>query len=194
MASVQAETHSLAEGAAAFEDGTVDYLSLPAVGIGLHHLQAIGIDTIHDRVRCLAGWLLDRLAAMRHGNGTPLARLHGPWTMRARGGTLAVNFLDARGQVMDHVEVERRAAAASISLRTGCFCNPGAAEAASGIARARLAACFGRRGADRRLTRDDVGRCLGGRALGAVRVSLGVASNLADVERFLAFAATLLED
>jgi molybdenum cofactor sulfurtransferase len=194
VASVQTETHSLAEGAAGFEDGTVDYLSLPAVGIGLDHLQSIGIDTIHDRVRCLSGWLLDRLAALRHGNGAPLVRLYGPWTLRARGGTLALNFLDARGHLVDHAEVERRAAAAHISLRTGCFCNPGAAEAASGIARARLAACFGRRTGSQRLTRDGLGRCLDGHTLGAVRVSLGVASNLADVERFLAFAATLLDD
>jgi hypothetical protein len=46
----------------------------------------------------------------------------------------------------------------------------------------------------RRVTRDDLGRCLDGHTLGAVRVSLGLASNLADVERFLAFASTLLED
>jgi selenocysteine lyase/cysteine desulfurase len=194
VASVQAETHWLAEGEAAFEDGTVDYLSLPAVGIGLDHLRAIGIETIHDRVRCLCGWLLDRLAALRHGNGAPLVRLYGPWTTRGRGGTLALNFLDARGDGIEHAEVERRAASACISLRTGCFCNPGAAEAASGIARAHLAACFGRRGAGQRVTREDVGRCLDGQTMGAVRISLGVASNLADVERFLAFAATLLED
>jgi selenocysteine lyase/cysteine desulfurase len=193
VASVQADTHSLAEGEAAFEDGTVDYLSLPAVGIGLDHLRAIGIDTIHDRVRCLSGWLLDRLAALRHGSGAPLARLYGPWTLRARGGTLAFNFLDARGGLIEHAEVERRAAAARISLRTGCFCNPGAAEAASGIARARLAACYGRRRDGRPPTRGDLGRCLDGNTLGAVRISLGVASNYSDVERFLSFAATLLE-
>ena len=31
----------------------------------------------------------------------------------------------------------------------------------------------------------------GGKSAGAIRVSLGIASNFADVERFLAFAATL---
>jgi molybdenum cofactor sulfurtransferase len=191
VASVQAGTHALADGEAAFEDGTVDYLSLPAVEIGLDHVQAVGIDTIHERVRCLSGWLLDRLAALRHGSGAPLVRVYGPWTTRGRGGTVALNFHDARGALVPHDEIERRAAAANISLRTGCFCNPGAAEAASGITRARLAACFGSGGP---LTRDGVGRCLDGETMGAVRVSLGLASNLADVERFLAFAATLRED
>ena len=35
---------------AAFEDGTIDYLNIPAVEIGLRHMDAVGIDTIHERV------------------------------------------------------------------------------------------------------------------------------------------------
>ena len=97
VASVLADRHSLAEGEAGFEDGTINYLGLPAVEIGLRHLESIGIETIHERVRCLAGWLLDRLPALRHGNGQPLVRLYGPATTEARGGTVTFNFLDAEG-------------------------------------------------------------------------------------------------
>ena len=61
VASVQGDKYYLAEGAAAFEDGTPDFLALPAVEIGIEHIEAIGIDTIHERVRCLTGWLLDNL-------------------------------------------------------------------------------------------------------------------------------------
>jgi selenocysteine lyase/cysteine desulfurase len=64
-------------GAAGFEDGTLDYLGIPAVSIGLRHITAIGLDTIHTRVMCLAGWLLDALAR-RHSNGMPMIRLYGP--------------------------------------------------------------------------------------------------------------------
>ena len=61
MASVQGEGwHRLAPGHAGFEDGTVDYLGLPAVAIGLEHLAAIGIDVIHDRVMALTGWLVTK--------------------------------------------------------------------------------------------------------------------------------------
>ena len=59
FASVQGQQYYLAPGEAAFEDGTVDYLNIPAVEIGLRHIASVGIETIHERVRCLTGWLLD---------------------------------------------------------------------------------------------------------------------------------------
>ena len=62
VASVQGDKHYLAEDESAFEDGTPDYLALPAVEIGLQHLESIGMDIIHERVRCLTGWLLDSLS------------------------------------------------------------------------------------------------------------------------------------
>jgi molybdenum cofactor sulfurtransferase len=119
-------------------------------------------------------------------------QVYGTRTTDARGGTIALNFFDVRGGRIDHQEIERRAGAFRISLRTGCFCNPGAAETASGIGAERLSACLHRLEAADRLEPEALSQCLGS-ALGAVRVSLGVASNLQDVERFLAFAATLLE-
>ncbi len=192
VASVLAGRHSLAEGEAAFEDGTIDYLSLPAVEIGLRHLESIGLEAIHERVRCLAGWLLDRLPALRHGNGRPLVRLYGPATTEARGGTVTLNFLDAGGRVLDHRAIESRAAAAKISVRTGCFCNPGGAETAFGITAEEISACFRPAGSGP-LTHDALARCINGKPTGAVRVSLGIASNFADVDRFLEFAGGLRE-
>ena len=56
--SVHGDWHAPAEGEAAFEDGTLNYLALPAVEQGLRFLEDIGIDTIHTRVRCLTDWLL----------------------------------------------------------------------------------------------------------------------------------------
>src|SRR5512143_3259259 len=59
VASVQGDKYYLAEGPAAFEDGTPDYLNIPAVQIGLQHIESIGIEAIRERVRCLTGHLLD---------------------------------------------------------------------------------------------------------------------------------------
>jgi selenocysteine lyase/cysteine desulfurase len=67
--------HVLSPGEAGFEDGTLSYLAIPAVEIGLRHLEQVGIDLIQTRVRCLTGWLLSALPALRHGNGRPLVRL-----------------------------------------------------------------------------------------------------------------------
>ena len=77
-----------------------------------------------------------------------------------------------------------------ISIRTGCFCNPGAVEGAF------------------QLTGQDWRRALRGRARtldqyldllgmpggGALRASVGLASNLDDVERFVAFVEMTCRD
>ncbi|NTU86246.1 MAG: aminotransferase class V-fold PLP-dependent enzyme, partial [Chloroflexales bacterium] len=66
IASAQGGGHFLADGATGFEDGTISYLGLPAVSIGLRHLEAVGVELIHQRVELLTGWLLDELGALRH--------------------------------------------------------------------------------------------------------------------------------
>ena len=192
VASVQGDRFYLAEGASAFEDGTPDYLSLPAVEFGLQYLSDIGIDTIHTRVRCLTGWLIDRLSALHHTSGAPLARIYGPRSDARRGGTITFNFYDGNGQAIDHRDVEERANAANISLRTGCFCNPGGGEIALGITGTELSSCFRQPEHETRLTIDDFRLCIDGKSTGAVRVSLGLASNTADVDAFMTFASTFL--
>lgn len=191
VASVQADRYALATGPAGFEDGTLNFLAIPAVEVGLDVLDAVGLDRVHARVRLLTGWLIERLLELRHKNGRPLVRLYGPRSMRARGGTVAMNFYDARGQFIDHQAVESAAAARMISLRTGCFCNPGAGEAALGLSREELVACF--RDAGDHLAYEEFRRCIDGKSSGAVRVSLGLVSNFADVYRFVEFARGFLE-
>ena len=80
--------------------------------------------------------------------------------------------------------VERLAAESRISLRTGCFCNPGAAELALGISRDALLGAKGMSG-----TADDFAEAVGLEGGGAVRVSLGVATTFGDVCRFVEFVA-----
>jgi len=88
--------HYLTPGHARFEDGTVNYLGIPGVTIGLDYIQSIGIDKIHTRVMCLTGWLLDRLPTLKHSNGRPLIRVYGPATTEGRGGTGADELLRSR--------------------------------------------------------------------------------------------------
>src|SRR5215213_1972562 len=97
FATVQGRQHILAPREAGFEDGTCSYLSIPAIEIGLQHVENIGIDTIHARVRCLTGWLLEELLALRHANGRPMARIYGPATTMMRGGSVTMNFYDPEG-------------------------------------------------------------------------------------------------
>jgi selenocysteine lyase/cysteine desulfurase len=187
--SVQAGWHAPADGEARFEDGTPSFLHIPDVEFGLSWIDNVGIDLIRLRVACLTGWLLDRLAAMRHTNGQPMARIHGPADTRDRGGTVAFNLLDPHGQVVDTRTVARDTAAAGISVRTGCFCNPGAAEAAfrltkSDVTKARWLAAGS---TDRYM--DSIG--VPG---GAIRASVGLASNIKDVESFLSLIESTHQD
>lgn len=193
VASVQEEKHYLAEAPMAFEDGTLDYLNIPAVEIGLKHLASIGMETIHKRVLCLTGWLLKNLLEIRHPNGTPLVRFYGPLNMDRRGGTLAMNFVNDAGRVVDHRWIEEKANHKEVSLRTGCFCNPGAGELALGISSSELTACFNRPDHDQRLSYDEFRLCINDKASGAVRISVGLVSNFADIEAFIQFAKSLAQ-
>ena len=99
ISSVQANRHYLAEGEAAFEEGTPNYATLPAVQIGLDHLRSVGVEMIDERVAALTGWLLQELTPMRHANGSPLVRIYGPLGLDDRGGTIALNFYDLTGRL-----------------------------------------------------------------------------------------------
>lgn len=191
FASVQGRRHILAPREAGFEDGTLNYLAIPAVGIGLRHLASIGIDTIQTRVRCLTGWLIDGLLRLCHSNGRPMVRIYGPLTTTDRGGTVTMNFYDPDGHLLDYRRVEELASRERISLRTGCFCNPGAGEAAEGLTEEDVARAIEEQ-ADLTLPRFlQIITHRGGKSAGAIRASLGLATNFADVYRFLQFAAGL---
>jgi molybdenum cofactor sulfurtransferase len=189
FASVQGQAHVLSPNEAAFEDGTLNYLSIPAVEIGLLHLQAIGIETIGERVRCLTGWLLEELLALRHSNGRAMVRIYGPATTQARGGTVTLNLYDPHGHLLDYRRVEELAGAEGISLRTGCFCNPGAGEISEGLTEEDMRAGFTMGEEINLLTFVRLMQERGHKSAGAIRSSIGIATNFYDVWRFLRFIA-----
>ncbi|MGA2623899.1 MAG: aminotransferase class V-fold PLP-dependent enzyme [Bacteroidota bacterium] len=190
MASVQGDRHFLSEGATAFEDGTIDYLNLPAIEIGLRHLQKIGTELIHTRVTTLTAWLLKCLTSLSHSNGSPLVEIYGPRDIAQRGASVAMNFLDPAGTVFNFRFVEEAAAKFNISLRTGCFCNPGAGEIAFGLTKKDMVDCFGN---EERASFEQCILAVKGKTAGAVRVSLGIATNFDDVYRFLRFVRSFID-
>ncbi|KAK4148538.1 molybdenum cofactor sulfurase [Chaetomidium leptoderma] len=184
--------HMMAPGPEAFEDGTLNFLSIPDVAFGLDWMAGIGMAVIETRVRCLTGWFLDRLLQLRHSDGLPMARVYGPTDLKMRGGTVTFNFLDAGGKVVDERLVALESAAAGISLRTGCFCNPGAGETALGLQTSVVRKLSKVRQFSRGL--DEFVEMLGIPSLGAVRVSFGLASTTADVDKFFGFATKTYKD
>jgi molybdenum cofactor sulfurtransferase len=186
---VQRQDYQSAPGVARFEDGTVNYLSLPGVEIGLRFLDRIGLELIHSRVSALGAWLLDALGSLKHSDSTPAATIYGPRSLQRRGATIAFNFLHPDGRVVDERYVDRVAHRHNVSLRTGCFCNPGAMEVAFAISRDALLGVEVVPG----LILEDYVRALGLPSGGAVRASLGLASNFSDLHRFMNFAAEFID-
>ena len=184
VVSAQGGWHQMAEDESAFEDGTLNFLAIPDVATGLDHISGIGLSAVSAHVTELTGRLLDALRALRHANGEPLVRIYGPEDTARRGGTVAFNILDPQGLVVDERAVGRDSAARGISLRTGCFCNPGAGEEAFDISRSLLRGQIGRMSGG---TLDDYLDRLGMPSGGAVRVSLGIASSPGDLAALLRF-------
>jgi selenocysteine lyase/cysteine desulfurase len=183
-ANVQGDLVAPRSGHALFEDGTVNYLGIPAVEIGLRHIESIGIDRISNRVEMLGTWLIEALGRLEHSDGSPAVRIYGPSCWHRRGGTIALNLLHPDGRAVDERFVDRLAAAHKISVRTGCFCNSGAGETAFSLARDTLI----RAEFDEGMILDDYISKIGLPTGGAVRVSLGLVTNFADVHRFIEFA------
>jgi molybdenum cofactor sulfurtransferase len=187
FASVQGQAHVLSPNEAAFEDGTLNYLSIPAVEIGLRHLQEIGLEVIAERVRCLTGWLLDELLALRHSNGRAMVRVYGPATTATRGGTVTFNLYDPQGHLLDYRRIEELAGEEGISLRTGCFCNPGAGEMAEGLTEEDMQAGLAMGSDINLLSFVRLMQDRSHKSAGSIRVSIGLATNFADIWRFLHF-------
>ncbi|MBK8034807.1 MAG: aminotransferase class V-fold PLP-dependent enzyme [Chloroflexi bacterium] len=190
FSSVLAFNHHLTPGVASFEDGTVNYLSIPAVEIGLKHMESIGIDLIHTRVKCLTEWTIKQLCGLRHSNASPVIQLYGPQAAVMRGATIQVNFFDPSGTMWDCNEIEALANEQRISLRAGCHCNPGARELGLGFTRETMLACF----VDHEsLSFEQFLHVIDGKTTGALRASLGIASTFADVYTYVQFAKTFVD-
>jgi selenocysteine lyase/cysteine desulfurase len=113
-------------------------------------------------------------------------KIYGPMSMRDRGPTIAFNVLDRTGSEIPFSDVESRARDEGVSLRGGCFCNPGASEAAFGFRAKETARCLDRI-SDTRFSIERLADCLGPNVpVGAVRASLGLPSNIGDVDRVVA--------
>ena len=157
------------------------------VEIGLDHLHQVGVDTIQSRVNCLTDWLLNELLALTHGNGRHMVRIYGPANTQSRGGTVTLNLYDSQGHLLNYRRVEELAGAENISLRTGCFCNPGAGEISEGLTEEDMKAGFTMGAEINLLSFVRLMQERGHKSAGAIRASIGLATNFPDVWRFLRF-------
>ncbi|KAK7436535.1 hypothetical protein VKT23_000383 [Stygiomarasmius scandens] len=175
-----------------FEDGTINYLTLPAVTDGLRFLSAY-LPFLPLRLSCLVYHMTSTLSKMRHETtGIPVVRILSrapsrPLTsvgeLSDTGSTVALIFFDPSGHMIPNSFIEYAATKQNISLRTGCMCNPGGAAAILGIQEDMKKLYPG-------VTLKDFEHAVG-RELGVVRISLGLGSNFQDVWTVLKFVKQL---
>ncbi|HEY3744573.1 MAG TPA: aminotransferase class V-fold PLP-dependent enzyme [Bryobacteraceae bacterium] len=178
--SVQNGMTRLKAGAEGWEDGTPNFLAMPAICDGLSWLESVGVNRIRDHVASLTNALLERLSAL----GDRVV-IHGPAGTEARGGTIAFNLRRA-GQWIPFEIVESAARARGLAIRGGCFCNPGAAEHAFQMPARKARRCLRGEFSIARFR-----ECLGDGPVGAIRASMGIASSIEDVDALTEFVAEL---
>ncbi|MEO5817098.1 MAG: aminotransferase class V-fold PLP-dependent enzyme [Gemmatimonadaceae bacterium] len=183
--SVQNGMHALRGGEEGFEDGTANFLGISAIPAGLDYLESLGLKNIERHSTGLAVQLIDALTSSRHRNGRPLAEVYGPHDSESRGATVAFNVLTHSGDVVPYAVVEQRARDAHVSVRGGCFCNPGASEAAFRFPADAMAQCLTSTKAEG-WSLQRFGECMIGYPVGAVRASFGAPSNASDLRRLVA--------
>jgi hypothetical protein len=130
--SVQHGSHLLREGAEGFEDGTVSFLDAEAVIRGLDFLDDVGWRASGATWRRSPRRSWSELRELTHADGSPMIRLYGPRDRYDCGGTVTFNVLDATARRCRTSSSRSAHAARRLGAR-GCFCNPGASEAAFGL-------------------------------------------------------------
>jgi selenocysteine lyase/cysteine desulfurase len=181
--SVQNGLHELKDGPERFEDGTPSFATIAALRHGFDLIEDLGVGRIKTHVTRLTGRLIHELCALgRRARAT--VRIYGPRDLTMRGATVTFNVVENSGRCVPFSLVERAARDHRIALRGGCFCNPGAAEHAFGFDAPRARRCL-RMAYEGGFTVERFARCMSGDAVGAVRASIGLATNDRDVERLV---------
>jgi len=189
LVSISSPHHFLASDHERFEDGTVNYLDIPAIDTGLQFIERIGMQRIHDRVDASMGYLVDAISELRHSNGRPLVKIFGPERHRYAGGTVIMNIFDTEGSQYPFEYVEQDASEHGISIRSGCFCNPGIDETNNCLTAEELSRYYSSR--DKGDYRDMMQYI--GKMRGAIRVSVGIPIVQADLDAFIGFLKGYLD-
>ncbi len=170
---VSLEAHVLEEGYEAFEDGTINYALIPALTFVFDFIDSIGgIKVIDEHVRQMTILALDGLKKIDN------VILYGPHSMESRGATIAFNILNENGAPIAYETIEKFAYEKGISLRGGCFCNPGSGSRAfelDGSTMQHLLEKLQSAG------KSEVG------VPGAIRISFGITNTAEDIQKIIAF-------
>lgn len=170
-------------GYARYEDGSVNFGMIPTITEGLAFMKSLGETKTH--AVGLATQLYDELRDMR-ANGSSIV-IHS-----ARGNDTVTFSVKQREEIRDAWLFEQAANAASIYVRTGCFCNPGVNETVFGYTVDDYQRMYNDAIRPDAITLETLRAHSGGKAIGGIRASFGYANTDDDVQRFTAFTRQYL--
>lgn len=187
LASVIAPFHFLTNNHERFENGTINYLDIPALKIGLDFINSIGMQRINERVHSLINYLHQQLKELKHSNGERQLDIFGSPQRENTGGTMIMGFRNPDGSKINFERIEEISNGKKISIRSGCFCNPGIDETNNHLTSGEISNYFTSRD-----TGDyhDMIKYLN-KMRGATRVSVGIATTKSDLDTFIAFVKEL---
>lgn len=178
------------------EDGTLPVHSIVALDSALNvHERLFGSpERIALHAAFLAGQLCDKLAALRHHDGSKVCQIYQHSSTsyrdsRTQGPIIAFNFRNGEGEWVSNTEVEKLASIRNIQLRSGGLCNPGGIASALDLAPWEMKRNFS---AGHRCGNET--DAIGGKPTGMLRVSLGAMSNMQDVKTFINFVEEFFVD
>lgn len=187
FASAVAPYHFLFDNHERFENGTLNYIDIPAVKIGLDYIEAIGMNKISERVASLKNYLYSHLVDLKHESGQNQVEIFGLPESAHSGGTLVMTFKNPDGSKIAYEKIEQLANTHTISIRSGCFCNPGLDETTNCLTSDEIAKYFS---SPEKIDYDALIRSLK-LMRGATRVSVGLATNKKDLDAFIDFVIHL---
>ena len=187
LASAKTPYFYLAENHERFENGTVNYLGIPAIKIGIDYINAIGMQRINERVDSLMKYVHKNLKLLQHSNGISQVNILGPTDRKNCGGTIIMTFNNPDGSKIQFEKIEELTNSKKISVRSGCFCNPGLDETNNCLTIDELTTYFSTHNNGNYI---DMINSLQ-KMRGAIRVSVGLATTKKDIDTFVSFVKEL---
>lgn len=187
LVTVNTPSHLLVENHERFENGTLNYLGIPCIYHGLTWMEEIGMNRIKQRVNSMITYLCKKLCEVKHKTGVHQVKIFGPLDRRKTGGTMIMSFMNPDGTLIPYEVIEEMANKEKISIRTGCFCNPGIDEVNSCVTTDEIARYFTKLKSVSSYELIAEIKHL----RGAVRVSVGIPTTKKDLDTFIRFVNSL---
>ena len=178
------------------EDGTPPFHSIMALdgALNVHDRLFGSLRRVASHTGFLATQLYNRLAALRHYNGTKICEIYKDpsssyLNSHTQGPIVAFNFCNSQGDWVSNTEVEKLANIRNIQLRSGGLCNPGGIASSLELKPWEMKQNFS--AGQRCGNENDI---LGGKPTGMLRISLGASSCMQDVTTFIDFVQEFFVD